>query len=122
MPTGQLELYPNEKNAIISTWAAIQKKFVGKMNDASTLLEMVNETEAKFKGLGFIVWVDVANQVMADDGKMYASPIIEIVRRVVEEEGHDFERHAAEVKAGFEDGVPGVIKEDGRLVDPTKHL
>lgn len=102
-----MQLYPHEVNAIKSLWADIQSKFLGRPDLSSNLTALRDETVSRFKELGFIVEVDWLNQEMGDDGRLYSSPVIELLGRVDEESSHDHERHAFEVQSGEADGVEG---------------
>jgi hypothetical protein len=115
-----LEIYPDEKNRIVSAWAAIQTKWIGKPDSHENMVAMATEAENRFKELGFKVIVDISNIEMGDDGNVYFSPVISIEDRIVREDGHDFERHSWEVQKGFEDGIPGSISGDGKLTEALK--
>lgn len=116
----ELELYPDEKNQIISAWAAIQRKYAGMEDTQQNLATMAKEAQDRFRDLGFHVVVDVSGLDVADDGTLVRTPTISIESRVVPEVfGHDHERHAVEIQEGFADGVPGALTPDGKLIDRT---
>ncbi len=64
--------------------------------------------------------IDVGNMELDEQGELISSPIIELIGRCKPEEGHDHERHAAEVQAGYSDGQPGRILKDGTWREPNK--
>lgn len=113
----ELELYPDEMNRITLVWAEIQNEFIGRSDDLRTLFDLKKRVEDKFREIGFLVEVDIANQELGDDGYLYTSPVIHLYGRVVGEESHDHEKHAREVQAGLEDGIAGTVREDGSLGD-----
>jgi hypothetical protein len=111
-----LEIYPDEKNRIVSAWAAIQTKWIGKPDTHENMVAMATEAENRFRELGFKVIVDISNIEMGDDGNAYLSPVISIEDRIVgENSGHDFDRHAFEVQHGYEDGVEGKVNANGKI-------
>ena len=111
-----LEIYPDEKNRIVSAWSAIQAKYGTRVASHENLVAMANEAENRFRDeLGLKVIVDISNIEISDDGEPYLSPVISIEDRVVSEDGHDFERHSWEVQHGFEDGVEGSVSGDGKM-------
>lgn len=111
-----VQLYPDERNKIVSAWAAIQARYGGLEATSDNLVRMANETEQRMKELGFRVIVDISNMEVADDGELYHSPVIQIEGRIENETyGHDHERHAFEVQRGYEDGVEGAIKATAKL-------
>ena len=84
---------------------------------------MSNEVEDRCQEeLGLYVVVDPANVELAEDGvTTYLSPVAIPLYRL-EPELFDFARARYETQQGFVDGVPGVITEDGRWVEPTKQI
>ena len=58
----ELELYPDEMNRITLVWAEIQREFIGRSDDLRTLFDLKKRAEDKFREIGFLVEVDIANQ------------------------------------------------------------
>lgn len=124
MAENELDLYPEERNKIVEVWSIVQKKYGGRPADSSNLLAMANEAEQRMREIGFHVVIDTSNFEVGDDGQTYRSPIISIESRVNAEdaEGHDHERHSAEVQSGFLDGKVGTLKADGTLGEAGSKL
>ena len=111
-----LELYPDERNRIVSAWTAVQTKYIGKPASHDNMISLANEAEKRFAELGFKVIVDISNIEMGDDGNPYLSPIISVEDRIVgENSGHDFDRHSFEVQHGYEDGIEGKVNANGKM-------
>lgn len=118
--TGRLELYPDEENRIKMVWAGVQREFLGRDGDLNVLVELKNVATGRFRESGFVVDVDIANMEMGDDGKLYYSPVINVVERCDPELEHDHMRHAFEVQSGFSDGETGTIRGDGTFGSSKK--
>jgi len=118
-----LELYPHERNGIMIILAAVSRKYTGRMNTLENLVAMSNEVEGRCRDeLNLDVVCDPSNIELAEDGKTtYISPVAIPLARLTPEV-FDFARARYETQQGFDDGVPGVIKEDGSFVEPIKQI
>lgn len=118
-----LELYPHERNGMMLVLAAVSRKFTGKMSTAENLIALSNEVEGRcLDELNLVVVCDPTNYELAADGKTaYLSPVATPIERVIPEP-FDFARARYETQQGFDDGVPGVIKEDGSFAEPVKQI
>lgn len=118
-----LELYPHERNGIMLILAAVSRKYTGKPSTKENLIALAREVEGRCEDeLGLDVLCDPTNIELAADGKTtYISPTAIPVGRL-EPEIFDFARARYEVSQGFDDGVPGVIREDGSWTEPTKPI
>ena len=117
-----MELYPSEKNDAVILWADLQRKYGERPNTRENLLQLANEAEDRFKReVGLVVEVDVSNMEPSNNGEWVPSPIINITDRC-EKQDFDFDRAIFETQQGYADGKPGVIKEDGRWVEPDKKM
>jgi len=118
-----LELYPHERNGIMIIIAAVSRKYTGKPATKENLIAMAREVEGRCEDeLNLDVICDPTNVELAADGvTTYIAPLaIPIGRKIPEM--FDFARARYETQQGFDDGVPGAITEDGRWVEPTKHI
>ena len=118
-----LELYPHERNGMKLILAAVSRKFTGRMNTLENLVAMSNEVEGRCRDeLNLEVICDPTNIELAADGKTtYISPVAIPLQRLTPE-AFDFARARYETQQGFDDGVPGVIKEDGSWAEPIKPI
>lgn len=118
-----LELYPHERNGMMLILAAVSRKFTGKMSTVENLVALSNEVEGRCQDeLNLEVICDPTNIELAADGKTtYLAPVAIPIRRLTPEP-FDFARARYETQQGFDDGVPGVIKEDGSFAEPTKQI
>jgi len=118
-----LELYPHERNGIMIILAAVSRKFTGKPATKDNLVAMANEVEGRCRDeLNLDVMVDPTNYELADDGRTaYLAPVAVPIARLTPE-AFDFSRARYETQQGFDDGVPGVIKEDGSFAEPVKQI
>lgn len=118
-----LELYPHERNGLMLILAAVSRKYTGKMNTIENLVAMSNEIEGRCRDeLNLDVLFDPSNIELAADGKTtYIAPVAIPLARLTPE-AFDFARARYETQQGFDDGVPGVIKEDGSFAEPTKQI
>ncbi len=116
-----LELYPHERNGMMLILAAVSRKFTGKMNTIENLVALSNEVEGRCRDeLNLEVVCDPTGYDLAGDGKTpYLSPVAVPIQRLTPEP-FDFTRAQYEIRQGFDDGVPGVIKEDGSFHEPVK--
>lgn len=111
-----VELYPDERNKIISAWAEIQRKYMSRENTRQNLISLAEEAEGRFRELGFRVVVDISNLEVTDRNEVIYSPIISIEGRVTPEVfGHDHEKHAVQIQDGLYDGKAGTVTPDGKL-------
>lgn len=118
-----LELYPHERNGMMLILAAVSRKFTGKMSTAENLVALSNEVEGRCRDeLNLEVFCDPTNYELAADGKTaYLSPVAVPIQRLTPEP-FDFARARYETQQGFDDGVPGVIKDDGSFHEPVKQI
>lgn len=118
-----LELYPDERNKLTLIVTSVSRKFSGKSNTLENLVALGNEVEGRCRDeLNLVVVCDVSNMELAPDGKtLYSSPITTPIERLTPEV-FDFARARYETQQGFDDGVPGAIKEDGSWVEPVKPI
>lgn len=118
-----LELYPHERNGIMLILAAVSRKYTGKMNTLENMVAMSNEVEGRCRDeLNLEVVFDPNNIELAEDGKTtYIAPVAVPIQRLTPE-AFDFSRARYETQQGFDDGVPGVIKEDGSFAEPVKQI
>lgn len=118
-----LELYPHERNGMMMILAAVSRKFTGKPSTKENLLALAREVEGRCEDeLNLNVYCDPTNIELAADGKTtYISPVATPISRLVPE-AFDFARARYETQQGFDDGVPGVIREDGSWAEPTKPI
>lgn len=118
-----LELYPHERNGIMLILAAVSRKFTGRMNTRENLVALASEVEGRCRDeLNLDVLCDPTNIELAADGvTTYISPVATPIARLTPEI-FDFARARYETQQGFDDGKPGVITEDGRLVEPTQQI
>lgn len=117
-----LELYPDEQNKLTLICTSVSRKFIGRMNTLENLVALSNEIEGRCRDeLNLDVVVDPTTFKLDGNGQPYTSPTVTVVQRLVPE-AFDFARARYETQQGFVDGVPGVIKEDGRFVEPAKPI
>jgi hypothetical protein len=118
-----LELYPDERNGMMLILTAVSRKFTGKMNTVENLVALSNEVEGRCRDeLNLVVVCDPTNYELANDGKtVYLAPVATPIERLTPEP-FDFARARYETQQGFDDGVPGVIKEDGSFHEPVKQI
>lgn len=118
-----LELYPHERNGMMLILAAVSRKFTGKMSTVENLVALSNEVEGRCRDeLNLEVVCDPTNYELAGDGKTaYLSPVAIPIQRLTPE-AFDFARARYETQQGFDDGVPGVIREDGSWSEPVKQI
>lgn len=117
-----LELYPDEQNRLVLIVTAVSRKFMGKMNTLENLVALSNEIEDRCREeLNLDVVVDPTTFELDGSGNPYISPTVAVVQRLIPEV-FDFARARYETQQGFVDGVPGVITEDGRFIEPVKHI
>lgn len=118
-----IEIYPEERNKLVSIWAALQQKWMGKPDDLLTLTSFANEAQDKIRNeVGLIVSIDIGNKELMDDGTLVTSPVVSVIGRVEAEKEHDHERHAFEVQSGAYDGREGVMGKDGKLKDSKRKI
>ena len=117
-----LELYPDEKNRLVSIVTAVSRKFLGLQNTQLNMISLGNEVEGRCRDeLNLEVVCDISNMELDDNGKPYSSPVVIPIRRLVPE-AFDFARAQYETQQGFDDGVPGAIREDGSWTEPVKPI
>jgi len=117
-----LELYPDEQNKLVLICTAVSRKFLGRFNTRDNLIALATEIEGRCRDeLNLDVIVDPTTFEIGSDGKPYTSPTVTVVQRLVPEV-FDFAKARYETQQGFVDGVPGVITEDGRFVEPAKQI
>lgn len=118
-----LELYPHEINGLKLILAGVSRKFTGKMGTVENLIALSNEVEDRCREeLNLDVVCDPSQFALTGDGReAYLSPVAVPIARLTPEP-FDFARARYETQQGFDDGVPGVITEDGRWVEPTKQI
>ena len=117
-----LELYPDEQNKLKLIAAAVSRKFIGKMNTLENLVALSNEIEGRCRDeLNLDVVCDPTTFKLDGNGNPYISPTVAVVQRL-SPEPFDFARARYETQHGFDDGVPGVIKEDGSFAEPVKQI
>ncbi len=118
---GVAELYPTERNALIS----IRHQLIMNMGfQAGTEADLKRRFEEQAKNrcgeIGLIVSVTWAYDVSDDpnDNSLILVPTIVVEDRVEDHEETDHERMQTEVRAGEADGKEGVVDPD----DPDKKL
>lgn len=117
-----LELYPDEVNRLKLICIEVNRKFIGKYNTLENMLAYGREVEGRCKDeLGLVVDCDISAMKMGDDGEWYSCPEVMPIRRI-NPEAFDHEKAKREIQSGFADGVPGVITEDGRFVEPNLRI
>jgi hypothetical protein len=118
-----LELYPHERNGVMLILAAVSRKFTGKYNTLENMVALSNEVEDRCREeLNLDVICDPTNIELMPDGKTpYISPVAIPIERLTPE-AFDFARARYETQQGFDDGVAGVIKEDGSWAEPVKQI
>jgi hypothetical protein len=118
-----LELYPHERNGMMLILAAVSRKFTGKMNTLENMVALSNEVEDRCREeLNLEVICDPTNIELAANGRTpYISPVAVPIQRLTPE-AFDFARARYETQHGFDDGVVGVIKEDGSFAEPVKSV
>lgn len=116
-----LELYPHEINGLKLVVAGVSRKFVGRWNTLENLVALSNEIEERCREeLNLDVLCDFEWDLDSNSNPYLAPKAIPISR--LTPEAFDFARARYETQQGFDDGVPGVITEDGRWVEPTKQI
>lgn len=117
-----LELYPDEINGLKLIIAAVSRKYTGKAGTKENLIALAQEVEGRCRDeLNLEVICDPTSYDLDGNGNPYLSPVVAPIQRLVPEP-FDFARVQYETRQGFTDGVPGVITEDGRWVEPTKAI
>lgn len=118
-----LELYPHERNGMMLILAAVSRKFTGKDATVDNLIALSNEVEGRCRDeLNLDVVCDPSNIELAADGKTtYLAPVAIPIQRLTPEV-FDFARAQYEIQQGFDDGNPGVIREDGSWTEPVKQI
>jgi hypothetical protein len=123
MNTVDFEPYPLELQEMKIIWASIQEKYGTVRATPENMKALKEETEDRFAKIGIEVRVDTANIEPVGDGEDFVvSPVIEVVGRLNDKYGFDFERATRETQLGFYDGQPGMVKADGTWTDPSRYL
>jgi hypothetical protein len=117
---GVKDLYPTERNAVISITAALTREMSFRSFHSHDAMKQAFETQAKnrFAEIGLIVSVQWDPDVSDDpeDNNLYWLPRVIVEDRTdkIDEIDHDRMRH--EIVTGEADGQPGYMRPDG-----TKH-
>ncbi len=118
----EVRLYPDEQNRVMILWADLSRKHSKKLDSDKALENFAEETVQRFASeVGLRVHVETDNWEMTEHG-LIRSPQISIMGRIEPEQEFDHDRMRVEVQEGLVDGVPGVIKEDGRFTDRSRPL
>lgn len=118
-----LELYPHERNGLMLILAGVSRKYTGKPSTKENLIALAREVEGRCEEeLNLDVICDPTNIELAADGKTtFLSPVAIPIARLTPE-AFDFARARYETQQGFDDGVPGMIREDGSWAEPIKPI
>lgn len=126
---GVKELYPTEKNALISIQAAVTRDLAFKNlgSEAAMQRAFVEQFTNRCAEIGFAVKVTGWEPDCSDepnDFNLYWKPTVEIYDRIDKIDQIDHDRMKAEITSGEADGVKGVIDPNTGLMkdEPKKKL
>ena len=121
---GVKDLYPTERNAVISITAALQRELGFRRFDSAEVMKETFEKQAKNRmaEIGLIVSVQWDPTVSddEDDMNLYWAPRVIVEDRIEKIGEIDHDRYRHEVVSGEADGKPGYIREDGSRHDEPK--